>query len=306
VLKKRRRLARGIGLTVLAGAAILFRLFLWDVTSLRLASPTRQIVESRDIVYRSGSTNPKHRLDVFAPEGARMAPVVHFVHGGYWVGGDKDYHAWATSLYASVGRALAAHGVVAVVQSYRLVPEVPFADLVDDVMAGLKWTEENAAAYGGDPSRLFTMGHSAGGHLVALAAADDTVHTSRGMDPAAVRGTIAISAVWDIEDMHATQDEAFQERVTYPVFGHDPATWAGASPLAKLHAPARRFLVMHGEKDYPYLIPQADKARARLTSLGAEPAWYVAPGNDHDAMVLRFGTRDDNMIGPILEFVGAR
>jgi acetyl esterase/lipase len=71
---------------------------------------------------------------------------------------------------------------------------------------GLRWTEEHAADYGGDPGRVFMMGHSAGGHLVALAGADD------GMDPGAVRGYIAMSAVWDLADMQATQDAARSAR----------------------------------------------------------------------------------------------
>jgi acetyl esterase/lipase len=273
-----------------------------DATFLRLAKLPRDVVEQRDLVYRPGSTNPKHRLDVFAPAGAHRAPVVHFVHGGYWVGGDKDYHAWITSLYASVGRALAARGVVTVVQSYRLVPDATFDELVDDVMAGLRWTEDHAAEYGGDPRRLFMMGHSAGGHLVALAGTDESLHTRRGMDPDRVKGYIPISAIWDIADMHATQDETFQERVTYPVFGRDPARWAEVSPIRKLQKP-RRFLIMIGAEDYPYLIPQASRARGKLAVLGADPAFYVAPGNDHDAMVLRFGAKNDNMTTSVVDFV---
>jgi acetyl esterase/lipase len=273
------------------------------VTFLRLASLPGRVTETRDVVYRPGSKNPKHRLDVFAPEGARGAPVVHFVHGGYWVGGDKDYHAWLTSLYGSVGRALASRGVVTVVQSYRLVPEVTFDEQLDDVMAGLRWTEEHASEYGADPNRLVMMGHSAGGHLVAFAGADETLHTKRGMNPEAVRAYIPISAIWDLPDMYTTQDAAFQDRVTYPVFGRDPAGWMAASPIAKLHDPPRRFFLIVGEHDYPYLVPQAERARAKLTELGGAPMWYVAKGNDHDAMVLQFGARGDNMTGPVVEFV---
>jgi acetyl esterase/lipase len=272
-------------------------------TFLRLAPPRGEVVETRDIVYRAASTNPKHRLDVFAPVSANGAPVVHFVHGGYWVGGDKDYYSWLTELYGSVGRALAARGIVTVVQSYRLAPEVPFDDLLDDVMAGLRWTEQHASDYGGDASRIFMMGHSAGGHLVALIGSDESVHTRRQMDPSAVRGYIPISAVWDIEDMSKTQDAAFQERVTYRVFGRDPAVWAAASPLTKLAAKQRPFFIMIGERDYPYLIPQAEKARAKLAALGADPAWYVAKGNDHDAMVLEFGSYDDKMTDLVVDFV---
>jgi acetyl esterase/lipase len=299
--RRRRILGAALGLTALAFAAFVFAVR--DLTFLRLSPIDRPIVVARDVVYRPGSTNPKHRLDVFAPKDAHLAPVIHFVHGGYWVGGDKDYRAWVTSLYASVGRALAARGIVTVVQSYRLVPEASFEDLLDDVMAGLRWTEEHASEYGGDPRQIFTMGHSAGGHLVALAAADDSLHTSRGMDPSLVRGTIAVSAVWDLVDMHATQDAAFQERVTYPVFGHDPARWERFSPLLRLKAPVRRFLIVNGTRDYPYLLPQAERANIRLKELGGAPEVYLAQGNDHDAMVLKIGARDDNVTDVIARFV---
>jgi acetyl esterase/lipase len=275
-----------------------------NVTFLRLARLPGRVAEHRGIRYRPSSSNPKHQLDIFAPENARGAPVVHFVHGGYWVGGDKDYHTWLTGLYGSVGRSLAARGLVTVIQSYRLVPEVTFEQLQDDVMAGLRWTEEHVGDYGGDPTKIVMMGHSAGGHLVALAGADDSVHTRRGMNPDAVRGYIPISAVWDVGDMHATQNAAFHERVTYRVFGRDPATWARSSPLERLVAkPRHPFLIMIGDRDYPYLIPQAERARAKLITLGAEPRFHTARGNDHDAMVLAFASRDDNLSQPIVDFV---
>lgn len=274
------------------------------VTFLRLARPSARIVERRDARYVEGSGERKHLLDVFAPEGARKAPVVHFVHGGYWVGGDKDHHAWLTSLYGSVGRTLAARGVVTVVQSYRLVPQVTFDLVVDDVMAGLRWTEEHAAEHGGDPQKLFMMGHSAGGHLTALAGADETLHTRRGMNPDAVRGYIPISAVWDVADMRATQGAAFHRRVTFPVFGRDGSADLGASPIARLSGTPRSFFVILADRDYPYLVPQAERARARLTELGAPPRYLVAKG-DHDAMVLTFGTPDDVLTDAIVDYITA-
>src|SRR6185369_13173628 len=79
-------------------------------TRLRLAYPLGEVVVTRDIVYVAGSAHPKHRLDVYAPKNARGAPVVHFVHGGYWVEGDKDFHAVVTGLYGSIGQALARRG----------------------------------------------------------------------------------------------------------------------------------------------------------------------------------------------------
>lgn len=298
---KRRRLVIAVVLALVVVAVVAWTTR--DTTVLRLRKQGGEIVVTRDIAYRAGSANPKHRLDVYQPKNARNAPIVLFVHGGYWVAGDKDFHRTLTGLYGTVGEALAAQGVVTVVQSYRLVPEGTIEDLVDDVMSALRWTEEHAAEYGGDPARLFVMGHSAGGHVTALIGSDDTLHTQRKMNPDAVRGYIPLSAVWDIADMHATQDAAFQERVTYPVFGHDPARWAAYSPLEKLGKGSRPFLIVIGERDYPYLIPQAERARAKLVAAGQTPGWHVAGGNDHDAMVLRFGTKGDNLTPAIVAFV---
>lgn len=272
-------------------------------TRFRLAPRARDIVATKDIVYRPGSENPKHRLDVYAPEDASGLPVVHFVHGGYWTGGDKDYFSFVAGLYGSIGEALADRGIVTVIQSYRLVPEVPFETLLDDVMTGLKWTEDHIGEYGGNPNRIYLMGHSAGGHLTALAGTDDAVHTSRGMNPSAVKGYIPISGIWDIADMQKTQPPEFNEQITYPVFGRDPAKWSRYSPMDRMTTTPHRFLVMIGEDDYPYLIPQAQRAKSKLESLGGHPAFHLAPEATHDKMVLRFGTSNDDLTSAVLEFV---
>lgn len=274
-----------------------------DHTRLRLDYPPGEVIVGRDIVYVPGSAHQKHRLDVYAPKGANGAPVIHFVHGGYWVEGDKDFHAAISALYGSVGTALAKRGVVTVVQSYRLSPEVAIDAILDDVMAALRWTQQHAREHGGDPARLFMMGHSAGGHLVALTGSDDALHRSRGMDPRAVRGYIPLSAVWDVAGMHDAHDASWNARVTFPVFGQDRARWAERSPLSRLHAGAQPFLVVVGERDYPYMIPQAERARDRLKELGVAAEYRVIPGNDHAAMVLQFGAKGDNVSDVVADFV---
>src|SRR6185437_3046455 len=149
-MRRRTVLAAGAAAVVLLGALGLVVAVNRDKTRLRLDYPPGEVSVARDIGYVAGSAHPKHRLDVYAPRGAAHAPVVHFVHGGYWVEGDKDFHAALTGLYGSVGVALAKRGVVTVVQSYRLSPEVAIDGILDDVMAGLRWTEEHAAEHGGD------------------------------------------------------------------------------------------------------------------------------------------------------------
>jgi len=272
-------------------------------TRLRLAYPPGEVTVARDVIYVAASTNPKHRLDVYSPKDARGAPVVHFVHGGQWQKGDKDHYALIAGLHGSIGMALAKRGIVTVVQSYRLSPEVAIEGMVDDVMAGLRWTQTHATEHGGDAHRIFTMGHSAGGHLVAIIATNDALHTARGMDPQAVRGTIAMSAVWDGCSPAMPCGATWNANVTVPVFGADPARWAEWSPLNRLHEGVRPFFILIGERDYPELIPQAAWARDRLTALGKQPRYLMLSGNEHTDMILEPGTKNDRLSGAILDFV---
>lgn len=243
-----------------------------DLTRFRLRRRGGAVRVEKNLVYRAGSKNPKHRLDVYLPEDERGAPTVHFLHGGYWIGGDRNYRNAITGLYGSVGETLAGQGITTVIQSYRLGA---IETILVDVRAALAWTKSR---YPGD---LFLMGHSAGGHLAALLADE-------------ARGAIVLSGIWDIEDMARSQDGRFQERVTYPVFGRDPSKRAAYNP-----APTVPTLIMVGDRDYPYLIPQAERARDRIPN--AE--YHLATGNDHDAMVLRIGAYNDNLTEVIASFV---
>ncbi len=251
---------------------------------------------TRDVAYLPGSTHDKHRLDIYAPA-VGPAPFVHFVHGGYWISGDKNGGGHGAGLYASLGRALAARGIGCVVQSYRLAPEVGIQEMVSDVASAVAWSTANLAQFGGDPKRVFMMGHSAGGHLVALLAADPARR------PAGVRGTIAISAIWDVGDMAANNSAEFNSKVTYPVFGRNDHE--AVSPMHFLSAQTPPLLIAHGERDFRYLIPQAKRAHDRLHAKGHRARLVEVAGNDHMAMVRNFGSERDNMTPLVASFVSS-
>lgn len=297
-------LGAALGLVVVGGAVVYPHR---HKTRLRLAYPPGDVKVTRNVRYVAASTHDKHRLDVYAPASSSgPSPVVHFVHGGYWVEGDKDFHATLTGLYASIGITLAKQGVLTVVQSYRLAPEVTIDGIVDDVMAALAWTQAHAAEHGGDPGCLFVMGHSAGGHLAALVATDASLHRARGLVPEAVRGAIALSPVWDVEGMHDAHPASFNEDVTYAVFGRDPAAWRARSPLAQVGPATRPLLVLLGEHDFSYMRAQAEVARPRLEAAKVDHGFVSVPGYDHSAMVLGFGAKNDLVSRPVLDFVRAR
>ncbi len=120
-------------------------------------SPLQEIAAQR-LTSNIPYADPAHErqvLDVYAPEDASNLPVVFWIHGGGWQTGDK------TDVQIKP-RVLTQRGFVFVSTNYRLLPQVEMEVLIRDVAKSLGWVHRNIAAYGGDPQRIFVMGHSAG------------------------------------------------------------------------------------------------------------------------------------------------
>jgi acetyl esterase/lipase len=147
-----------------------------------------------DIAYAPGA---RHSLDVYAPEPRReSAPVVVFFYGGNWQEGDK-------SIYRFVGAALAARGLVAIIPDYRVYPEVRFPGFLEDAASAVRWARDHAAEYGGDPSRLVLMGHSAGAQIAAMLTYDRQWLAAVGLDPDRdVKGLVGLAGPYDFLPLH--------------------------------------------------------------------------------------------------------
>lgn len=141
----------------------------------------------RDIAYGS---DPRQRLDIYMPAGLRAGTSRHktliFFHGGGWSRGTKNRHKF-------VGRAFARDGYVTVLANYRLYPKVRFPAFVDDAANAVGWVHQNIAQHGGDPDRLYLMGHSAGAHIAALVALDQSYLKAAGVPRSAVLGMIGLA-----------------------------------------------------------------------------------------------------------------
>ena len=134
----------------------------------------------RDIAY---GPEPRQYLDVYRPDGeASGLPVIFFSYGGGWESGEK-------ADYGFVGKAFAARGYVVVIADYRVVPEVVYPAFVEDNARAVRWLQQEISAYGGDPSRLFLMGHSAGAYNVMMLALSDRF----GVDTSAIDGVVGLS-----------------------------------------------------------------------------------------------------------------
>lgn len=163
------------------------------VTVLNALAPTAGITHTRGVRYASG---PRQELDMYAPARKRPAPVVVFIHGGGWTTGSK-------SEYRFVAAALAKRGFLAVVPDYRLFPEVRFPAFLQDNAAAVAWTSANVAQYGGDPRRIFLMGHSAGAYNAAMLTLDKQWLGAAGLDPDRdITGTIGLAGPYDFLPLH--------------------------------------------------------------------------------------------------------
>lgn len=293
-----------VGLMIaLAIANLVIFILLHDLPWLRLFRGLHDVETFRNVPYVHGSADAKHRADVFRPKGKKGYPMVLFVHGGYWTSGDKEYYLPFTGLYANVGIALARRGIGVAVINYRLAPTVPFPQIEADVAAAVAWAKATAADYDADPKSLWLMGHAAGAHLVSLLASDERVLMGVGVSVADLKGVIAMSAIYDLEDMAKKNDASFNETVVRATFGADPAALSMFSPIRHFRLGMPKLLMLTAEKDFPYLIAQEEAARRKLDDLHASPTAYVIPGYTHMDMVLKFGRDEDEASRRVIDFI---
>jgi arylformamidase len=150
----------------------------------------------RDIPY---GEDEAQRLDVFPARRPRHcgAPLMVFIHGGYWRALDKSDFSYLAPAFTQAGAALA-------VVNYRLVPKVALEDLVRDVLGAITWCFLHAGQYGADPQHVYVSGHSAGGHLTAMMLACEWPRWHGALPANVVKGGLAISGLYDLEPiMHA-------------------------------------------------------------------------------------------------------
>jgi acetyl esterase/lipase len=247
----------------------------------------------KDISYGGDS---RHRLDIYAPPDASGAPVVIYFYGGGWRSGDKR-------LFEHLGRAFVMRGIVAVTVNYRLTPAVKSPTHAEDCAAAMAWVYKNIDRYGGDSNKLFPVGHSAGAHLAALITLDQHYLRDAGVPESALRGTVAISGVADLESHTETTVFTSKEHVE-EAFGDTPEELRASSPITYLRSGLPPFLVIVAEDDPPGLREQGKRFADALREAGNDDIHYISvKGRDHFSIVRRFGSSDDTTVGAIVEFI---
>jgi arylformamidase len=145
-------------------------------------------IHKRDLAYGKSKLE---KLDIF-PAAKPGAPVVVFIHGGYWRSLDKSDHSFIAPAFTN-------QGACVVMPNYDLCPAVTIPDIVLQMVKALAWTWRNIAKYGGDPSRITVVGHSAGGHLATMMLACDWQAYAPDLPADLVKGAMSISGLYDLD-----------------------------------------------------------------------------------------------------------
>src|SRR5438046_5924020 len=147
------------------------------------ASARTRLNVTRDLPYAEPA-DPRQKVDIYVPEGAKNLPVVFWIHGGGWQTGDR-------SDVQAKPQAFVDKGFVFVSTGYRLLPNVDMGTIFRDIAKSVRWVHDHIAEHGGDPKRILVMGHSAGAQLAALICIDDRYLKAEGLSLALIKGCVA-------------------------------------------------------------------------------------------------------------------
>ena len=211
--------------------------------------------------------DPRLKLDVWVPKqrSARPSPVVIFLYGGGWVSGERRD-------YGFVGRAFAARGFVTVIPDYRLVPTVRFPTFIEDAARAVRWAQDHAASFGGDPRRIDLSGHSAGAYIVAMLSLDRHYLADAGVDPAIIRAAALVSGPYDFYP--------FTEQRGRDALGNWPRP-RETQPIHFVRRDAPPMLLMHGTADTVVRPRNSERLAAALKAAGASAELRLYPGKSH-------------------------
>jgi triacylglycerol lipase len=258
---------------------------------LQKKEPYDGVIVERDLRYGSDARN---RLDVFHPATADKAlrPILVFVHGGGFTGGDKSRPG--SPFCDNVMLWAVANGMVGVNITYRLAPEHPYPAGAEDVAMAVQWTLENAARFGGDARRIFLMGHSAGAVHVATYIAHPEFQKVKG---GGLAGAILVSGIYEF-----TADTDGPAQRAY--FGADLSKWPARSSLKGLVGSKLPLLVVRAQFDPTMFIVQGDVLNTAMCSvLGGCPTYLVLQGHSHMSEVYSINTDETRLTSAIGSFV---
>src|SRR5256884_268738 len=268
------------------------------------ASAQAKLNVKRDIPYAEPA-DPRQKVDIYAPEGAKNLPVVFWIHGGGWQAGDR------TNIQAKP-QAFADKGFVFVSTGYRLLPDVDMGTIIRDVARSVRWVHDHIAEHGGDPERILIMGHSAGAQLAALICTDERYLKAEGLSLAIVKACVPVDGdTYDVPAIIATAEARWKAhglpRAKFghrEKFGNDPEKHRDFSAVT--HVARDKgippFLILH-VAGHPDTTAQALRLGNVLKDAGVPATVFAAKETTHNKINVELGRPDDPATRALVEFV---
>ena len=258
----------------------------------------------RDVPYVEKG-HERQVLDVYYTKNAKDQPVVFWIHGGGWQAGDKKDVQIKPKVFTE-------KGFVFVSTNYRLLPNVEMGDIVRDVAKALRWTHDHVAEYGGDPKRIFVMGHSAGAQLAALICTDDSYLKGEKLSLSIIKGCVPVDGdTYDVPAIIATAEARWKAhglpRAKFghrEKFGNDPQKHKAFSAVT--HVAKDKgippFLLLH-VAGHPDVTAQAIRFGNVLKEAGVPVTVFGARETTHNKLNADLGLADDPATKALFAFL---
>ncbi len=231
-------------------------------------------------------------LNIYAPKKTEgKVPVLIYVHGGNWNEGKKEIYWW-------LGRNFAKKDILTVLPGYTLSPKANFDDQATQIAKAIEWVQNNAAQYGGDPTKVFVTGHSAGGHLVALA----VMNPKYAIDPSTISGIILNDAA-GLDMHHYLSNNPPTERNNYKTtWTTEESMWEEASPINFITNQTPPILTYLGSKTYPSITVANNRFREELLKIQPQ-AKLITLDKKHIPMITQYILPSNNRYTEIIDFI---
>ncbi len=255
-------------------------------------APKDGVRVTKDVAYGADAAQ---RLDLYQPEGRTDVPIVVFVHGGAYVRGARNINE---ETYGNVATYFARMGMLGVNVDYRLAPSAPWPAGAEDMGAIVGWLRSNGQRYGGDTTKIYLIGHSAGATHVASYAFDTSLQSVYGPG---IAGIVLMSGRYRVEPKG--DDPNFDNVRAY--FGADADQYPQRSSINHIQgAESIPTFVVIAEYDNPDLDVLGGELFAALCQRdGACPRFTRLAGHNHLSTVYQFNTVDEALGREIIEFI---
>lgn len=264
---------------------------------MQFTSSFAQVRAVKNINY-AASGDDRYSLNVYHQKNAQNNDVIIFIHGGSWSSGKKETYWW-------LGRNFAKKKIVTAIINYPLAPDVNYTAMAEACAKAVKWVRDSISAYGGNPDRIFLMGHSAGAHLGELINADPQYFEKLQISNP-IKGMILNDPFGlDMEEYlsKAAKDHYYTDFIR--TFSADQSNWRLGSPLRYVKNIKNPHLMLYGTKTYDAIRLQSEHMCHILQQQHVPVQLITIPGKKHVGMISQMIWSANSCYQQILSFLSS-